>query len=185
VTFTAIGLQVGTGGAATADYYIARGVKGYRLASYEPSLTPEGASGSVATPSENLTRIRTILKPTVTDLANLLGVSRQSIYDWQNGQPISAEHAEKLIELARAADVFAAEGLATNSQILRRSIKSGKNFFDLVRDGESAEGAARSLIQLTRKELAQRKALDARLAHRKRPEVSVQEFGLPMLDERG
>lgn len=181
--FTAIGLQVGTGGSATAGYYIAKGGRGYALAAYDgcnsAGVTP------VPTPSENLTRIRTILKPSVTELANVLGVSRQAIYDWQNGQPITAENAAKLDDLARAADVFAAEGLTTTNQMLRRSMKGGKSFFDIVRFGGSAEEAARTLVQMNRKELEQRKALDARLSERKRPPVIHRDLGVPSLDEQG
>ncbi|MEE1658344.1 hypothetical protein VB618_19265 [Microvirga sp. CF3062] len=181
--FTAIGLQVGTGGSATAGYYIAKGGKGYPLAVYDVSAS-DGLDAD-PTPRENLARIRTILKPTVTELANVLEVSRQAIYDWQNGQPITAENAAKLDDLARAADVFAAEGLTTSNQMLRRSIRGGKSFFDMVRFGGSAEEAARTLVQLIRKELEQRKAIDARLAARKRIPVTHHDLGMPSLDEQG
>lgn len=184
VPLTAIGLQVGTGGAATAQYYIQRGTKGYALGSYEGGFRIEAAN-TVSKATEDLARIRTVLKSTVTELANALGVSRQSIYDWQSGQPITAENAAKLADMARATDIFATEGLTTTSQMLRRPISGGKNFFDMVRDGGSAEAAANMLVQLVRRENEQRKALDARLMKRNRRPVSSEDFGVPILNEEG
>lgn len=180
----AVALQVGTGGEATAGYYKARGSRGYALAHYN-------APGSVAvgvadrTPAEDLAQIRAVLKPAVKDLAGIVGVSRQAVYDWQSGATIATKHAKRLADLARAADLFAAEGLAATSQILRRPIKAGRSFLDIVQDGGSADGAAESLIRIVRREAEQRKALTSRLANRSRPALPADDFGAPMLDERG
>jgi transcriptional regulator with XRE-family HTH domain len=184
VPITALGLGVGTGGSATLDYVKERGIRGYPFAVYDSSRKASEAVES--TPTENLRRIRAVLKPTVTDLAGLLGVSRQAIYDWQAGKPIASENASHLADLARAADVFAVEGLTGASQVLRRSIRDGKNFFALVKEGNSADGAARTLVEIVRRESSQRQALRKRLAGRPRPErEAFEEIGAPMLDERG
>src|SRR5713226_3258484 len=82
-----LGLEVGTGGDATFVYVRSRGNMGYPFAAYE-------WSGRVAdaivgpTVIENIGRIRAVLNPTVTDLAAVLKVSRQAIYDWQAGKPV-------------------------------------------------------------------------------------------------
>jgi hypothetical protein len=177
----AIALQVGTGGAQTNDYYIQRGPMGYAFAPYESA--PRNDTQVIRTPMEDLSHIRSILKPAITDLARALGVSRQAIYDWQNGKPIGAINAARLAGLARAADVFAAEGLTIPSQLLRRSINGGKTFFDIVRDGGSAENAIRELVARVRRELLQRQMLSARLATRKRPAIPWEDYGSPVLDE--
>jgi predicted transcriptional regulator len=125
------------------------------------------------------------LNPTVTDLARVLQVSRQAIYDWQAGKPVAAENAARLSELAKAADLFAVEGLRGTSQAMRRPIKNGKNFFELVKEGNPADNAARGLIEIVRSEFGQREALRKRLAGRKRPSREVfGEMGAPMLDEK-
>jgi len=179
-----LGLEVGTGGYVTFVYVRSRGNMGYPFAGYEWSGRGMGA---VVGPNviENINRIRTVLNPTVTDLANLLNVSRQAIYDWQAGKPISAENAERLSELARVADLFAAEGLRGTSQALRRPIKNGKNFVNLIEEGTPADTAARSLIEIVRGEFRQREVLRNRLAERKRPSrEAFGEIGAPMLDEK-
>lgn len=176
----AIALQVGTGGAQTNDYYMQRGPMGYAFAHYDVPIIDTPVT---RTPMEDLSHIRVILKPAITDLSQALGVSRQAIYDWQNGKPIGARNAGRLAGLARAADIFAAEGLPMPSQLLRRSIKDGKTFFDIVREGGSAENAIGELVSRVRRELLQRQMLSARLAKRKRPVIPSEDYGSPILDE--
>ncbi len=183
LSFTAIGLRVGTGGAPTPSYYRERGAKGYRLALYDAIPTEDHAVSEPA-PTDNLARIRSILNPTMTELARVLKVSRQAIYDWQSGASITAENAARLADLARAADVFAAEGLTTTHQILRRQF-AGRSFFDKVRDGEPAEDAARLLLKIVRIELEQRQALANRLKGRTRPTISPDDIGTPHVSEQG
>lgn len=190
--FGPLGLEVGTGGYreggaagyVTVVYVRSRGNMGYPFGGYEWS---GGVEDAIVGPTvmENISRIRTVLNPTVTDLASVLNVSRQAIYDWQAGKPIAAENAARLSELARAADLFAVEGLRGTSQALRRPIKNGKNFFKLIEEGTPADTAARSLIEIVRSEFRQREALRSRLAGRKRPSrEALGEMGAPMLDEK-
>lgn len=181
VPLTAVALLVGTGGEATAAYYRQRGPKGYAPLYHAPA--PVGDAMLDRSPAEDLARIRAVLKPAITDLASALGVSRQAVYDWQSGRPIAAENATRLADLARAADVLAAEGLTATTQILRRPVSSGKNLFAIVREGGSAEGAATKLCAILRREAQQREALNARLANRKRPTTSIDDYGIPALSE--
>ena len=179
-----LGLEVGTGGAATFVYVRSRGNMGYPFIGYEWSGR---VTDAIVGPNviENISRIRAVLNPTVTDLAGILQVSRQAIYDWQAGKPVAAENAARLSELAKAADLFAVEGLRGTSQAMRRPIKNGKNFFELVKEGSPADSAARGLIEIVRSEFGQREALRKRLAGRKRPSREVfGEMGAPMLDEK-
>lgn len=179
------GFQVGTGGAATIDYFKTRGSKGYRLVAWDldhqAPVTPR-----LASPADDLDHIRKVLRPSVTDLAKSLGVSRQAIYDWQAGRQIAAENVARLQDLARAADLFAQEGLEATAHVVRRPITNGKNLFDIIRDGGSAEAAARTLVNIVRRELQQRERLKERLTNRARPtRDDFQDVGAPMLDEKG
>ena len=134
-------------------------------------------------PHELISYIRVFLQLTISDLARLLGVSQQTIYDWQNGKQIAVDNAARLADLARAADVFAAEGPTVSAQLLQRPIASGKRLFDIAREGGSAEEAARKLIQMMRRELRQRQMLAESLANRKRPAVPSDSYGIPILNE--
>jgi transcriptional regulator with XRE-family HTH domain len=178
------GLEVGTGGYETFEYFTTRGDRGYWSAPFEwLHRFAEAIIG--ATVTEKLVRIREVLGPTVTDLAALLRVSRQAVYDWQEGKAITTENMERVEGLAKAADVLAVEGLRGSSSALRRPIKNGRTFFQLVKQGSSAEDAARSLVRMLRVEANQREALQKRLAGRKhRPSREIfEDFGVPTLNE--
>ena len=134
------------------------------------------------TPAEDLEHIRAFLRPSVADLARALGVSRQAVYDWQAGRPVTADHAARLADIGKAADVLAAEGVSASAQLLRRPIQSGQTLLDFVRNGGSVEQAANVLAGVVRREARQRQRLSARLASRPR-RTGDGEHGAPVLDE--
>jgi transcriptional regulator with XRE-family HTH domain len=173
----------GTLGLLTPDYFVQRNATSnwpLSLVWNEPAVL-----GDVERPTAQvLGRIREILKLTMTELAALFGVSRQTIYDWQSGKGISAVRADRLESLSKAADLFADSGLSILPRTLRRKLASGKTFFDVIRDEEPLEEATRSLITMLQREIEQREALDARLANRKRRPIDQADLGIPMLDEQ-
>jgi transcriptional regulator with XRE-family HTH domain len=135
-------------------------------------------------PAEDLARIREILKPTVLELANVFGVSRQAVYDWQAGaQPVS-ETAKKLSDLAQAADVFAKAGVSVDAKVLRRKIAGGKTLLEIATSGGEVAAAARSLVETLTRENAQRERLKQRFAGRKSLPLAADDVGAPMLAER-
>jgi hypothetical protein len=178
-----LGLEVGTGGSATIRYVQLRGDRGYPFAPYEWNRRiAEYALATTA--AEKVSQIRAVLITKATDLAAVLGVSRQAIYDWQAGKPITAQNAARLEELSKAADLLSVEGVRGTSQTLRRPIRNGKTFLDLIRAGDSAESAARGLIQIVRAENTQRALLQKRFAGRKRPpKEAFERIGNPVLNE--
>ncbi len=137
----------------------------------------------VRTPSENLTRIREILNPAVADLATTFGVSRQSVYNWLNGAPVAEENAAKLEDLAQAADVLAHGGVIVNAALLKRKFADGRTLMQVAQAGESARDAALLLLQIHKREAAQRERLSARFAKRARTPASA-DFDLPASNDR-
>lgn len=118
------------------------------------------------TPSEDLARIRTIIKPAISDLANALHVSRQSVYNWINGETVADENAMRLRDLAEAADLLAHEKIAVNAPLLKRKFAGGKSLLQVVEAGESAKAATSQFIQIYKRESEQRQRLTARALHR-------------------
>lgn len=180
-----VAFVVGTGGLCTPSYVTTRDEMGYRLREFSyPVARSAGASKSLEPRSaaENLARVREVFKPSVTELASLFGVSRQTIYNWQSGQPIAIQNEDRLEQLARAADLFQAEGFAERSSVLRRRLPGGKTLFEAVRDGEGAEAAATRLVDLVKAELNQRTKLSERLAARARRPIDSAEIGAPHVD---
>lgn len=134
--------------------------------------------------AEDLDRIRTVLKPTISNLATIFGVSRQAIYNWLSGEIPVSLHADKIRDLASVVDIVAAEGITFTGQILKRKLKDGKSLFEVVRDGGSAKESAQMLVRLLRRESDQRKVMESRLANRAKYPVNPLDIGSPMLDER-
>ena len=132
----------------------------------------------VRTPSENLSRIREVLNPAVSDLATTFGVSRQSVYNWLNGEPVADENAAKLQDLAQAADVLAHEGVGINAALLKRKFANGRTLMQVAQAGESARDAALMLVQIHKREAVQRERMDARFANRAKSPASA-DFDLP------
>ena len=119
------------------------------------------------TPAEDIQRIREVLSPSMSDLAKSFNVSRQTIYNWLNGEQPKDEYSARLQDLALAADIIAEAEISVNGLLLKRRTIKGKNLFEVVRDGGSAQYAARLLVQIVNREAGQRERLTARLAGRK------------------
>lgn len=178
---------VGTMGVLTPELMAQRSITSnwgvqYKYPSKEtPAATSQTAVALQPTPAADLARIREVLKPAVLELANLFGVSRQAVYDWQAGAQPSAEAATRLAELARAADVFAEAGVTVNAKTLRRKVAGGGTLLDAVLNGGNAVQLAQSLVATLQREDSQRQRLSQQLAGRKRGPVNPAEYGAPGL----
>ena len=177
-----LGLVLGTGGSASPEFFGASNHVGYRLGAVEV-LVRDAERVNDLSPAQKLERVLDALKPSVTELASALGVSRQAIYAWKAGEPISEINLAKLDDLNRAADSFIEAGVTEPSRLVRRRYDGGRNLLDIVRDGGSANTTASALIGIIRREEAQRRALDVRLQGRPRVPIHGDDIGAPSLSE--
>lgn len=136
----------------------------------------------IRTPAEDLARIREVLKPAVSDLATTFGVSRQSIYNWLNGEPVADENAAKLQDLAQAADVLAHGGVAMSPAVLKRKFANGRTLMQVAQAGESARNAAQQLVHIHKRETAQRERMVSRFANSAKTAPSA-DFDLPLSND--
>ena len=153
-----------------------------------PGKAATGTPGTAAialqpTPAQDMARIRHVLKPTVLELANIFGVSRQAVYDWQSGAQPSAQIGAKLAQLALAADVFAEAGVAVKTQTLRRKIAGGASLLDAILNGGNPVQLAQSLVGTLQRENSQRERLAQQLAGRKHGSINSSDYGAPSLAE--
>jgi transcriptional regulator with XRE-family HTH domain len=178
------GPVIGTGGAPTIPYLVAVVDRGYCLFQFTLS-NPPSAMLAPKTAAEKLARIRKLFVPAMTDLALLLRVSRQAVYDWLNGKEIAADNLGRIDQLYKASELLHVVGLRSSSRDLRRPIRRGKNFFELVKGGDSAEEAAAALVRILRIEAGQRAAMQKRFEGRKRPDshATFEDFGVPTFNE--
>lgn len=180
---------VGTMGVLTPEMMMQREVTSnwglqYKRGTDAPTGAPQAAAIELQPTSvQDLVSIRHILKPTVLELANLFGVSRQAVYDWQDGAQPNEQTRERLADLARAANVFAQAGVAVDTQTLRRKMTGGKTLLDAVLTGGDAVQLAQSLTGTLKRENSQRERLAHQLAGRKRSPPNSSDYGAPSLAE--
>jgi transcriptional regulator with XRE-family HTH domain len=135
------------------------------------------------TAAEDLARIRAVLQPTVLELSNLFGVSRQAVYDWQAGAQPSPPVANRLAQFARAADVFDEAGLAVDTKTLRRKVSGGRTLLDVVLSDGDAVSVAQRLVSTLRREADQRQRLEQQLAGRQRGVADPSDYGAPAVSD--
>lgn len=169
-----IALSIGTGGYYTAEYYKQR-KDGLTFSRHDMH---NGQVAIVATTSDDLARIKSVLKLTVAELADCIGVSRQAIYNWKSGAEIKPKNAAKLESLKSATDVISAANLPVSPLLLARKLPGGKTLLELIAAGGEGSEAAQSLVQMLRKELDTRKMLDERFANRQMPAHPDNTFGV-------
>lgn len=165
---------IGTGGELSLEHL----QRNARQSQHMVSVLEVAEVEQVRTPSENLSRIREVLRPAVSDLAATFGVSRQSVYNWLNGEPVAYGNAAKLHDLAQAADVLAHEGLSINAALLKRKFANGRTLMQVAQAGASARDAALMLVHIYKREAVQRERVNARLANRAQTRASA-DFDLP------
>lgn len=165
---------IGTGGELSLD----RLQRNHQHAMQWASGTEVAEVTPVRTPAEDLARIRDVLKPAISDLASTFGVSRQSVYNWINGEQVSEENSIKLHDLAQAADVLAHEGIIVNAALLKRKFANGRTLMQVVQAGDSARNAVLLLVQIHKREAAQRQRMQARFEGRAKTSATA-DFDLP------
>lgn len=163
--------SIGTGGEVSFEHL-------QRSTHQMEHLAPTVDVAPVRRPSEDLARIREVLNPAVSDLATTFGVSRQSVYNWLNGESVAEENAAKLQDLAQAADVLAHEGIAVNAHLLKRKFANGRTLLQVAQAGGSARDAALQLVHIHKLESTQRELMAARFANRGKTAPSA-DFDLP------
>lgn len=101
----------------------------------------------VRTASEHLSTIRSVLNPTVVDLATIFDVSRQTVYKWLAGNATPEEDkAERIRSLSLVAEELHAAGIQRAGSLLKMKAFSGRSLMDLFMSGEICNDHTSSLI---------------------------------------
>ena len=172
----AVAAPTGTGG-SSFDLALSRDRLSNGNSHWEPKAT-SFAKNYLRDVTECLALIREFFSPSVSDLAATLGVSRQTVYNWQNGEQPKKALAVKLTDLAQAADIFVLSNIQFSNALARRKFANGKTLFQVVESNGSATEAAKLLIRTLETEAGQRKLLEARFANRPKTAPSS-DFDLP------
>lgn len=171
----------GTGGVESGDYYrrmylLQIGYQAFLVVVPQPPA-PE------ATPFAELMQVvKAGFGRTMTRLPEVFGVSRQTLYNWLDGETPKPVNQEKLRQLAEAARMFSALGFKPTSPVLDRTISQGKSFLRLLSDGADGREAAKKLVRVVQRGSEARSKLDDLLGGR-RARLDASDVGAPSLDE--
>ncbi len=183
VAVTLFACLVGTGGVSSAEYFAQREERGYRFDSLIP-LKPIARALNVESFAQQLNLLRSALPVSVTTLADIFGVSRQTIYDWQNGATAAQLYQEKLRDLMRGTNALAESGIAISGHMLKRPISNGRSLLDAWRSGVAGMEAVSELAKLVLREREQQQTLSDRLKGRL-TQTDPADFGSPSYSEHG
>lgn len=143
----------------------------------------ESAADAASASARGIAHVRQVMKLSVSELARVFGVSRQAVHEWIKGGALSQRNAQRLSELAQAADVLLELGIEVTPQMLRRKIGGGMSLLESVREDGKVVELAHRLVDTLSRESQQRERLATRLAGRQNPALAPSDFGAPHLNE--
>lgn len=168
--------QVGTGGIALQAFV-------RQPYGYQPFTVLEVHAVQDHAPFTKLMQeVKAGLGRTMSRLPEVFGVSRQTLYNWLDGETPKPQHQERLRQLAQAANVFAELGLKPSAVMLDRTVAQGKTFLQLMADGADGKDTAKKLVRIVQRGNDSRAKLDALLGGRK-AKLEASDVGSPSLDE--
>lgn len=152
------GAMAGTGGS------VPEGSVKNRMGTGSPISGRQGAHGHFVANglSAKLDTIRSALRLSVAELAELLGVSRPTIYSWQRGGSSTETHAARIRTIVNALEPHLAQLSVHSGRIARRAIDGRASLLEILRSGEPPQEAIGRLVDVLQQDAAQRR----RLAHR-------------------
>jgi transcriptional regulator with XRE-family HTH domain len=170
--------RVGTGGLASEAFL-------KDLHGYAPVEVVWSSSPVEELPYAKLmAEVRTGFGRTLSRLTEVFGVSRQTLYNWLDGETPKEEHRERLRQLSNAAQVFAELQVKPTSQMLDRTVSDGKSILQLLAEGAAGKETAQKLIRIHQRGQSSRAQLDELLAGRAKSRPDASDLGAESFDEK-
>ena len=169
-------LVTGTGGLA-GERFIRHGM-GYRPFEVLESIQPIADAPYV----KLMEQVRAGFGRTMSRLPEVFGVSRQTLYNWLDGETPKPAHQERLRQLAQAAQIFIDLGIKPTVPMLDRTVAQGKTLLQLLAAGGDGKESAKKLVRIIQRGSDASAQLDRLLAGRKAP-VKAADLGTPAWDE--
>lgn len=121
----------------------------------------------------------------LSSLPPIFGVSRQTLYNWLNGEIPKEQHQNKIEQLAAAARVFSSAGFKPTVTALERTVAQGMSFVELIGHGADGKETAERLIRIVNRGSASRAKLDSLLGNRTPVHPDVSDMGRPAFNREG
>jgi hypothetical protein len=171
----------GTGGNSSLEFF--RSGLGYPLFPIIERETDPPAAAGAAPFADLMLEVKAAFGRTMTRLPVVFGVSRQTLYNWINGETPKGPQQTKLIELAAAARVFSGAHFKPTPAMLDRTVAQGKSFLTLLAEGVDGARTANALMRIVNRSLDARTRLEAALAGEPKARPDVSDVGAPAFYE--
>lgn len=119
----------------------------------------------------------------MSHLPAIFGVSRQTLYNWRNGETPKQQHQEKIRQLAKAALIFTEAGFKPTPVMLDRTVVNGQSFIDLLKHNADGASSANKLMRIINGGAQERAKLDQILGNRKLKPLNALDIGRPIFNE--
>lgn len=164
-----------TNSTASPLWFAIAGTGGYNSRESLQALSRTGSMQAIESPQphfeeQNLSAqvriVREVLRLSVSEFAEMLDVSRPTVYSWEKGGPSNEKTARRVRALLRALEPNLGVLEKYSERLGRRAIEGSASFIDLIKSGREAEEAIELLTDVLHREDVQRERLSKRLLER-------------------
>ena len=149
---TVVAYGAGTGGVITPH-----GLQTLSNQCYIPKIFKQKENKpDIRSPVEHIAFIREIFSLNMSDLANILNVSRPTIYAWLDGQEPKPEKLSYIQKLSLGAERIKTLNIVRIDSLVRRPIFNGSSFIDKLKNDEDISPYLEILKKLSDKEASGR-----------------------------
>lgn len=174
---------LGTGGVENVQFVLSRqGYSPFQLQKEELETKQDAIPHFPHFP-HLMAEVRDGFGRTMSQLPAVFGVSRQTLYNWLNGETPKAQHQTKIVQLAAAARVFTEAGFKPTALSLDRTVAQGKTFIELIGQGADGKDTAERLIRIERRGVMERKKLEDLLGDRESLRPDIEDMGRRAFNE--
>lgn len=164
-----------TDSTASPLWFAIAGTGGYNSRESLLALSRTGSMQAIEVPhpqveEQNLSAqvriIREVLRLSVSEFAEMLDISRPTVYSWEKGSPANEKTAGRVRAVLRALEPHLGILEKYSERLGRRAIEGSASFIDLIKSGREANEAIELLTNVLHREDAQRERLSKRLLER-------------------
>lgn len=161
----------GTGGFEGVQFVLTRqGYNAFKILDVENVNSEE----AIAPYADLMKEVKVGFGRTMSHLPAVFGVSRQTIYNWLNGEIPKEQHQAKIVQLAAAARVFVDAGFKPTALSLERVVEKGSSLLELIAQGSDGKEVANRLVRIEKRGASAREKINSLLSDKadSRPDIS-------------
>ncbi|WP_312298715.1 helix-turn-helix domain-containing protein [Atlantibacter hermannii] len=119
------------------------------IAVNDDSLMQAGTKAiDLRTISDHMHNVKSVIAPSMSELAKDLNVTRQALYKWLSGesQPDVQANVDYIVELSKMADRLNEAGVKNAKALVKMKVFDGLSVMDIVKQGKKWERSVEFLI---------------------------------------